>query len=251
MIIVLTAHKLWTDPTIMMLTIKNVLNAATLQQVQAMLKEAHFVDGKLSAGEAASHIKNNQELSLQSPLHNQLNKLVMAELVKHPDYQAAVLPAKVANAFYIRYSEGMAYGSHIDDAVMGPLNGRYRSDVSSTVFLNAPEEYTGGELRIHNGGSYDSIKLNAGDAIIYPSASLHEVTEVTHGQRLVAVSWAQSLVKSSEQRKLLYDLSMLRSGLLNNSPEATNQNSAVSSKQHELVKLDQIYCNLLRMWSEL
>jgi len=99
----------------MIITIKNVLNATIIKQVQSLLKEAHFVDGKLSAGKVAATVKNNQELSLQSPLHKQLNRLVMAELVKHSQYQAAVLPAKVANAFYSRYSEGMAYGLHVDD----------------------------------------------------------------------------------------------------------------------------------------
>lgn len=227
----------------MIITIKNVLNAANLQQVKILFKEAHFVDGKLSAGEAASSVKNNQEISLQSPLHNRLNRLVMAELVKHPEYQAAVLPAKVANAFYSRYTEGMAYGAHVDDAVMGPLNGRYRSDISSTVFLNAAEEYSGGELRIYNAGGYDGIKLDAGDAVIYPSSSVHEVTEITKGHRLVAVSWAQSLVKSAERRKILYDLSMLRDSLLSNRRDASIQN--------ELIQLDQVHSNLLRMWAEL
>jgi len=235
----------------MIITIKHVLNAATIQQVQALLKQAHFVDGKLSAGEAASSVKNNQELSLQSPLHKQLNNLVMAELVKHPQYQAAVLPAKVANAYYSRYSEGMAYGLHVDDAVMGPLSGRYRSDVSSTVFLNDPKEYTGGELRIHNINGFDSIKLNAGDAVIYPSSSLHEITEIKQGQRLVAVSWAQSLVKSSEQRKILYDLSVLRNSIVESGNEFSLHDFVLPSGQQERVKCDQIYSNLLRMWTEL
>ena len=248
-VLVLTNHI--SKATIMIITIKNVLTAATIQQVQALLKEAHFVEGKLSAGEAASSVKNNQELSLQSPLHKQLNNLVMAELVKHPQYQAAVLPAKVANAYYSRYSEGMAYGLHVDDAVMGPLSGRYRSDVSSTVFLNAPEEYEGGELQIHNVNGFDTIKLNAGDAVIYPSSSLHEVSKVNRGQRLVAISWAQSLVKSSEQRKILYDLSELRNSMLENNNVSSSRDFARTSTQQELVKCDQIYSNLLRMWAEL
>ena len=222
----------------MIITIKNVLSNARVQQVQGLLKEALFIDGAMSAGDAASSVKNNQELSLQSPLHQQLNNLVMAELVRHPQYQAAVLPSKVATAFYSRYSKGMSYGAHVDDAVMGPLSGRYRTDVSSTVFLNSPDEYDGGELRIHNANGYDTIKLSAGDAIIYPSGSLHEVTQVTKGERLVAVSWAQSLVKSAEQRKVLYDLSTLRESL-------------PSQASNEALKADQIYSNLLRMWSDL
>ena len=222
----------------MIIIIKHVLSPAILKQVQSLLAAAHFVDGKLSAGEAASAVKNNQELSLQSPLHQQLNSLVMAELVKHPTYQSAVLPSKVATAFYSKYSKGMAYGAHVDDALMGPLSGRYRTDVSSTVFLNSPDEYEGGELRIHNASGYDSIKLNAGDAVIYPSGSLHEVTEIISGQRLVAVSWAQSLVKSAEKRQILNDLSTLRDALH-------------AQQSSEVLKVDQTYSNLLRMWTEL
>jgi PKHD-type hydroxylase len=222
----------------MIITIKKVLKPAVIKQVQLLLEKAHFVDGKLSAGDSASSVKNNLELSLQSPLHQQLNNLVMAELVSHPTYQAAVLPSKVASAFYSCYSEGMSYGAHVDDAVMGPLSGRYRTDVSSTVFLNNPEEYDGGELRIYNASGYDAIKLEAGDAVIYSSGSLHEVTEVKNGKRLVAVSWAQSMVKSSEQRQVLYDFSMLRESL-------------ASDNEAERVKLDKIYSNLMRMWAEL
>ena len=220
----------------MIITLKNVLNTATLQQVQALLKDAQFVDGKLSAGDAASPVKNNQELSLQSPLHHQLNQLVMARLINHPVYQSAALPSKVATAYYSRYTCGMAYGAHVDDAVMGPLNGRYRSDISSTVFLNAPDDYDGGELRIFQSHGVEQFKLAAGDAVIYPSGYLHEVSEVTAGERLVAVSWAQSLVKSADQRQVLYDLSRLR-----------NEASSPS----ETLKIDQIYSNLLRMWAAL
>jgi len=222
----------------MIITIKNVLSTAVVKQVQSLLETAHFVDGKLSACDSAASVKNNLELSLQSPLHQQLNNLVMAELVSNPTYQAAVLPSKVASAFYSRYSEGMSYGAHVDDAVMGPLSGRYRTDVSSTVFLNAPGEYEGGELRIYNANGYEAIKLDAGDAVIYASGSLHEVTEVKSGQRLVAVSWAQSMIRSSEQRQVLYDLSVVRDSLK-------------PGNEAERVKLDEIYSNLMRQWAEL
>ncbi len=222
----------------MIITIKNVLSTAVVKQVQSLLETAHFVEGKLSAGDSAASVKNNLELSLQSPLHQQLNNLVMAELVSNPTYQAAVLPSKVASAFYSRYSEGMSYGAHVDDAVMGPLSGRYRTDVSSTVFLNAPGEYEGGELRIYNANGYEAIKLNAGDAVIYASGSLHEVTEVKSGQRLVAVSWAQSMIRSGERRQVLYDLSVVR-------------DSFKPDNEAERVKLDEIYSNLMRQWAEL
>ena len=220
----------------MILRIKNVLNNSTISRVQSLLSEAMFVDGSLSAGSLAAKVKHNEELSLQSPLHQQLNQIVMSSLVKNNQYQAAVLPLKVATAFYSRYQQGMSYGAHVDDAVMGPVSGRYRSDVSTTVFLNSPDEYEGGELLIHTQNGQESVKLAAGEAVVYPSGSLHEVTEVTAGQRLVAVTWAQSMVKSTEQREILFNVSQIRESL--------------TSQYDEKARLDQVYSNLLRMWSE-
>ena len=220
----------------MILRIKNVLNDSTISRVQSLLSEAMFVDGSLSAGSLAAKVKHNEELSLQSPLHQQLNQIVMSSLVKNSQYQAAVLPLKVATAFYSRYQQGMHYGAHVDDAVMGPVSGRYRSDVSTTVFLNSPDEYDGGELLIHTHSGKESVKLKAGEVVVYPSGSLHEVTEVTAGQRLVAVTWAQSMVKSTEQREVLFNVSQIRESL--------------TSHNDEKARLDQVYSNLLRMWSE-
>ena len=222
----------------MILRIKKVLNDSTIRQVKSLLSDAMFVDGSLSAGSLAASVKQNQELSLQSPLHQQLNQLVMSSLVNNSQYQAAVLPLKVATAFYSRYQQGMHYGAHVDDAVMGPVTGRYRSDVSTTIFLNSPDDYEGGELLIQSQYGEESVKLEAGDAVVYPSGSLHEVKEVTAGERLVAVTWAQSMVKAGEQREMLFNISQIRESL-------TSQNDA------EKARLDQVYSNLLRMWSEI
>lgn len=111
----------------MLLAIKNVLNNNQLKVIQTLLKNAEFVDGKLSAGKEAKQVKNNQELSQQSPLHDQLNQMVMSALLQNSEYQDFALPLKVATPFYARYSQGMTYGFHVDDPVMGPMHSRYRS----------------------------------------------------------------------------------------------------------------------------
>lgn len=223
----------------MLLVIPQVLDMERVQEVQGLLRHADFLDGKLSAGKEAQQVKHNQELSANSPQRRRLDALVMSALVQHPQYQAAVLPLRVASAFYVRYQSGMGYGFHIDDPVMGPMSGRYRSDVSTTIFLNEPEAYEGGELVIRSSFGEQRIKAAAGSAVIYPSSTWHQVTPVTQGERLVAVTWAQSLVKSAEQRELLYQLAQAREGLL-----AKAQNSA------ELAQLSTAYSNLVRMWSE-
>lgn len=223
----------------MLLHIKGVLDEQRLQEVRGLLAHAEFVDGRLSAGKEANRVKQNEELSPHSPLRRRLDACVMSALVQNPQYQLAVLPSKVATAFYVRYQAGMGYGFHVDDPVMGPMQGRYRSDVSTTVFLNDPDEYVGGELVIQTTFGEQRIKGNAGDAVIYPSGSWHQVATVTSGVRIVAVTWAQSLVKSPEQRELLYQLAQAREDLL-----ATQAGSVVCGQ------VSTVYANLVRMWSE-
>lgn len=221
----------------MLLIIKDVLKKNQLQVISTILKNADFVDGKLSAGKEAVKVKNNVELAQQSPLHEQLNQMVMPSLLQHPEYQASVFPLKVATPFYASYKKGMEYGFHVDDPVMGPLQSRYRSDISTTVFLN--DDYEGGELIIKTAFGEQSVKLSAGDAVVYPSSSLHRVTEVTEGERLVAVTWAQSMVKDNTQRELLYELGQAREILLDKNPNSD-----------ETAKVSNVYANLVRRWSE-
>lgn len=223
----------------MLLEISSVLNDIQLKQIKSLLDKGQYVDGKLSAGMSAKRVKNNEELGNDQNLMNQLNNIVMGSLVQNPLYQSAVLPIKIATPFYARYSEGMTYGDHVDDPVMGPPQGRYRSDVSTTVFLNAPDEYDGGELVIRTPFGEQKVKLPAGHAVVYPSSSLHHVAAVRSGERLVAVTWAQSMVREPDKRELLYNLNMARESLLK------NQADEMETKQ-----VDIAYVNLVRMWAE-
>jgi PKHD-type hydroxylase len=134
-----------------------------------------------------------------------------------------------------RYAQGASYGSHTDDALMGGL----RSDVSFTVFLNAPADYEGGELVLERPDGEQSFKLESGDAVVYPSTSLHRVNPVERGTRLVAVGWVQSLVRRADQRELLFDLDTARRSLF-----------AREGKNAEFDLLSKCLSNLLRDWAE-
>lgn len=223
----------------MLIPIKKVLDEKQLLVVRKLLENGEFVDGKLSAGKEAIEVKNNQELASQSPLHQQLNNIVMASLVQNLDYQRAALPLRVATPFYAKYTQGMTYGFHVDNPVMGPLGQQYRADVATTLFLNDKASYQGGELIIETPFGEQKVKMDAGDAVVYPASSLHKVNEVTEGERLVAVIWAQSMVKSPQQRELLYELSGVRESLLESQPDAK-----------ETLHIGNVYSNLVRMWSE-
>lgn len=221
----------------MLYRISNVLGRFQLDRVTAILAEARFVDGRLSAGMAAKRVKHNQELDPSSGDMATLNNMVMGALVSHPTFKSAVLPHRVAAPFYARYTPGMRYGDHVDDPVMGPAGGRYRSDVSATVFLN--DGYEGGELVVLTAFGPREIKLPAGDAVVYPSSSLHHVAEVIGGERLVAVTWAQSMVRDVARRELLHELNQARDKLLKERPDA-----------EETRQVDTAYVNLIRMWAE-
>jgi PKHD-type hydroxylase len=223
----------------MLVTIKQLLNAGQLQNVRASLGGATFVDGKLSAGRAARNVKNNEELAANAQLLELLNNTVMGCLVKNPTYQAAAMPLRVASPFYARYTPGKSYGDHVDDPVMGTAGHLYRSDISTTVFLNDPGDYDGGELVINTAFGQHEVKLAAGDAVLYPSSTLHHVAEVTRGERLVAVTWAQSMIRDPSQRELLYTLYQAKESLLASDPNGllTNQ-------------VNTAYVNLVRMWCD-
>ena len=224
----------------MLITIPDVLNKNQIEHIQQILNQSSFIDGKLSAGKHAKRVKNNEELSSNDRMLNELNNLVMGSLVQNKTYQNAAFPHRIATAFYARYGSGMAYGDHIDDPIMGPPGATYRTDVSITVFLNNPEDYEGGELSINTSFGTQKFKLPAGHAIMYPSGTLHHVAEVTKGERLVAVTWCQSMIRDPAKRELLYNLNQARESLMEKDPDSD-----------ETAKVDTTYINLVRMWSEL
>ena len=224
----------------MLLAIPGVLKADEAALARSWLAGASFVDGRLSAGAAARRVKSNQELEAGAPDLERLNRLVMGNLVRHPVYRAGALPLHAASPSYARYRPGMAYGDHLDDPIMGADGVMYRSDVAVTVFLNAPEEYDGGELVIRTPSGDQAVKSAAGDAVLYPAGSIHHVNPVTRGERLVAVTWVQSLVRDAARRELLYGLNAAREKLLQNAPDAS-----------ETAQVNAAYLNLIRMWSDL
>ena len=224
----------------MLLRIPSVLTPDQLNGIRKILADADFSDGKLSAGAAAVRVKNNEELDKDAKELEQLNNLVMGSLVQHPVYRSGALPLRVAAPYYARYTSGMAYGDHVDDPVMGAEGMLYRSDIAITIFLNGPEDYDGGELVIRTAFGSNEAKFPAGDAVMYPASSLHHVNPVTRGERLVAVTWVQSLVRDPARRELLHELNLVREKLMKDAPDS-----------EETTRVNKAYVNLVRMWGDL
>ena len=222
----------------MLIEIKGVLDRHQLETATTLIRTGRFSDGAGSAGMAAQRVKHNEELALDKARMSELNNLVMGNLVQHPVYRSAAMSLKVAAPYYAHYTPGMSYGDHVDDPIMGQGE-LYRSDLSVTVFLSEPADYDGGELVIRTAFGEQRVKLAAGDAVLYPSSSVHRVAEVTRGERLVAVSWIQSLVRDPDKRALLHELNQAREALLREQPDAV-----------ETRQVNHSYINLVRMWSE-
>lgn len=222
----------------MLVIIEKVLSLEEVTAAQRFMARGEFADGKLTAGKMAEGIKNNLELPQQSSEYEALNEIVYKCLMRHPQFQAAAIPKQTAAPIYSRYTPGMEYGFHVDNPIMG--EGPFlRTDVSTTLFLSDPASYEGGELTVKTDYGEQQVKLEAGSAVVYPSASLHRVAPVTDGERLALVLWSQSMVRRADQRALLYELWQSRESLLISAPESENTQ-----------RIDHSYVNLMRMWAE-
>ena len=224
----------------MLLHIPAILDHAQLAQLRSALDAADWTDGRETVGAQGAQVKRNRQLPDASPLRRQLGEVVLAALAKSPLYHAATLPLRTLPPRFNRYEGGGEYGMHVDGSVMALPNGeQLRSDISCTLFLSEPDEYDGGELIVSDTYGEHEVKLPAGDAIIYPSSSLHRVQPVTRGARVAAFFWVQSLVRDDGRRRLLYEL------------DASIQRLVATGADHDAVlQLTGTYHNLLRQWAE-
>ena len=226
----------------MLIQLKNVLTADELARGRALLM-AHgtpWIDGRRSAGAQAVQQKSNEQLAQDSDVAAQMRQLVLGAVRRDALLFSAALPRKFFNPLFNRYTgESNHYGNHIDGAV---LHSRaddvwVRTDVSCTLFFSEPDEYDGGELVVQDTYGEQRVKLPAGDAVLYPGTSLHQVTPVTRGARIASFFWIESMVRSDEKRRLLFDMDMALLALRQRDGESA-----------EATRLTGTYHNLLRMW---
>ena len=228
----------------MLLHLKNVLAPQELATARELLgDDAPWRDGRSSAGAQAVAQKNNEQLAHDSPQAAQLRTLVLAALQREPMFFSAALPRRIFHPLFNRYrGASNHYGAHIDGAILHSRDPAQwvRSDISCTLFLAQPEEYEGGELVIREPQGERRIKFAAGDLVLYPGSTLHEVAPVTRGTRIASFFWIESMVRSTEQRQLLFEMDM---ALLQLRARGGEDDPA-------LVRLTGTYHNLLRMWAD-
>lgn len=226
----------------MIIPIHNVLDQEQLAGVRKLLSDADWQDGLHTAGKQAASVKRNHQLPENSELAQYLGELILQALSAHPVFVSAALPLKIFPPMFNRYQQDETYGLHVDNAlrVVPGTPVRIRTDLSATLFLNEPDEYHGGELRIEDNYAAQEIKLSAGDMILYPSTLLHTVQPVISGCRLASFFWIQSMVRSHEQRELLFNLDQSVQSLIQQH----------DSQHQDVLRLSGIYQNLIRQWSD-
>jgi PKHD-type hydroxylase len=224
----------------MLVHVPSLFSAQELAAIRGKLAAAEWEDGRASVGTLGARVKSNRQIPIDSPASRDLGKMVQKRLEQTPLFATAALPLKIYPPQFNRYEGGETYGSHIDGAIM-PVPGTpfaVRGDLSATIFLTPPEDYDGGELVVETTYGVQSVKLSAGDMILYPASSLHKVRPVTRGCRLACFFWVQSLVRDDAERTLLLDLDTAIQGLRRDNPDHPS-----------VLPLVNVYHNLLRRWS--
>ncbi|MBN9531432.1 MAG: Fe2+-dependent dioxygenase [Alphaproteobacteria bacterium] len=222
----------------MILCLADVLTAEAVAELLSLTAGGSWTDGTRTAGWAAREVKRNRQLA-KGTAAAEAAAIVRAGLEAHQVFRAASLVRRMRDPMFARYEAGEEYGLHVDDALMGSGPDPLRTDLSVTVFLSPPSAYDGGELVLDSPAGEQTIKLDAGSAVLYPSTFLHRVAPVTRGERRVAVTWVQSLVRSVEQRAILFDLDQARRDLF-----------AREGRSPAFDLIAKSYANLLRLWAE-
>ena len=227
----------------MLLHVRQVLGRDEVQAVRAILDRAEWVDGRVTAGLQSAVAKNNEQLPQEGQDSRRLQELVLASLGRHAVFFSAALPKRVFPPLFNRYGGAAnSFGNHVDNAVRfvpGARHERVRTDISCTLFLAEPDEYDGGELVIQDTFGEQRVKLPAGDMVLYPGTSVHRVEPVTRGHRLASFFWVESMVRSDEQRRLLYEMDAHLMALREQHGEGG-----------VAIGLTGTYHNLLRMWAD-
>ncbi|MDU4126104.1 MULTISPECIES: PKHD-type hydroxylase YbiX [Pantoea] len=225
----------------MMTHVPAVLTPEEVARFNQHLQQAEWIDGRATVGDQGAQVKRNQQIDTRTPLYDSLQAAVLNALNNHPLFFAAALPRSLSTPLFNRYELDQTYGFHVDGAVRhNGQNGWMRTDLSATLFLSDPDSYEGGELVIQDTYGQHSVKLPAGDLVLYPASSLHCVTPVTRGVRTASFLWIQSMVRDDKQRAMLFELDRTIQSLKSRTGES-----------EEILSLLNLYHNLLRSWTEI
>jgi PKHD-type hydroxylase len=224
----------------MLTIIPGLLAKADLAAITADIAAADWADGRATAGARAAAVKLNRQLAPDDPVALRWAPLLQQALARQARFISAALPLRTLPPLFSRYDPGDHYGLHVDNAIRPAGQLTVRTDVAATLFLSDPASYDGGALHIETSVGPQRVKLNAGDLLLYPATTRHQVEPITRGVRFAAIFWAQSMVRDAAARALLFDLDETIQALA----------AAHGQSNSHVVTLTGTYHNLIRMWGE-
>lgn len=222
----------------MLTVILDLLTPEQVQEIRRVVDQASFADGKFTAGRRAQRVKHNEQMKKETDAEREIGQFLGNVLMANKLFRRQIQPKRILDPLISRYTIGMEYGFHIDNALMNKPQG-LRTDVAVTIFLNSPADYDGGELLVDSPFGEQEVKLPDGSAVCYPASTLHRVTPVTRGERLAAITWVQSYVRDPARREILADIDNVYQHLTDTDVESEATDLAYKT-----------YENLLRMWAE-
>ena len=218
-----------------MYRILQLLTDAEVAECRRIAANAPFVDGRITN----PHNKTKVNEQLHDPqAYQKSSQLLMQAFGRSEEFREFAFPVLIAPPLITRYQPKMHYGAHADAAFIQLSGGSLRSDLSCTIFLNDPKDYDGGELHIRIGDADIKFKLQPGEAVIYPSDTLHQVIPVTRGERLVAITFIQSRIQDPFRRSMLFELNEVAAL------------EGLKMEQENFSRLQLVQANLLRYWSD-
>jgi PKHD-type hydroxylase len=231
----------------MLITIPNLFSQDQVAEARTHLLAAEWIDGRVTAGYQAQEVKRNAQIPENSPAHALVGEMVLKALARSPRFISAALPLRVFPPMFNSYAGGQTFGTHVDTAIRqdARTGQRIRTDLSATLFLTEPADYDGGELIVEDAYGAHSVKLPAGDLVLYPATSLHRVDPVSRGARISSFFWVQSMLRDDGQRTLLFDLDTAIQRI------AASESAQAPGVKESSVQLTGVYHNLLRQWAEM
>ena len=224
----------------MLLHIPGVFSKDEVATLRERLDAGPWADGNVTSGHQSATAKVNRQLPEDSAEAREVGALVLQALNANPMFVSAALPHTIFPPLFNAYEGGEHFGVHVDNAIRRRGDVRIRSDLSATLFLANPETYDGGELIVEEMYGPQTVRLPAGDLVLYPSKSLHRVTPVTRGRRVASFFWIQSLVRDDADRETLFRLDVA----------IQRVNAEKGPKDPAVLELTAVYHNLLRRWTE-
>ena len=178
---------------------RKILSDDKLKYIRQLItaEDVEWKDGNLTV------INNNQpRKKVLETFDQNIFDIIVSDLDKDMDFNSIVVPDETNNLIISKITEGGYYKCHLDSEFAG--------NYSTTIFLNEPDEYVGGDLQLLLDGDIKNFKLKAGWGITYLTGIPHQVLSVTKGVRYAGVFWSSSIISDPFMREVHHSLTNIQ-----------------------------------------